>query len=136
VRITIGGNLINYLYKLTTCTADMISTKIMWNSVISTPGAKIGGADIKNMYLKTPLDQYKYMQMSLKLFPDDIINHYNLCEKALNGYVYGNLMQYVRFTTSWHLGKQAPMPTPGTTWLLRSTAHAQSLETRLPSHLV
>jgi hypothetical protein len=27
-------------------------------------------------------------QMPLKLFPDDIINHYNLREKALNGYVY------------------------------------------------
>jgi hypothetical protein len=40
------------------------------------------------MYLETPLDQYKYMQMPLKLFPDDIINHYNLSEKALNGYVY------------------------------------------------
>ncbi len=26
--------------------------------------------------------------MPLKLFPNDIINHYNLCEKALNGYVY------------------------------------------------
>jgi hypothetical protein len=58
----------------------MVSAKIMWNSVISTPGAKFGGADIKNMYLKTPLDGYKYMQMPLKLFPDDIIKHYNLQE--------------------------------------------------------
>jgi hypothetical protein len=28
------------------------------------------------------------MRMPLKLFPDDIIKHYNLHEKALNGYVY------------------------------------------------
>jgi hypothetical protein len=28
------------------------------------------------------------MQMPLKLFPDDIIGHYNLCERALNSYVY------------------------------------------------
>jgi len=62
--------------------------KIMWNSVISTPSAKFGGADIKNMYLKTPLDQYKYMRMPLKLFPNDIIAHYSLPKKALNGYVY------------------------------------------------
>jgi hypothetical protein len=88
VRITIGSNLIDYLYELTTRTADMVSAKIMWNSVISTPGAKFGGTDIKNMYLKTPSDQYYYMQMPLKLFPDDIIDHYNLREKALNGYVY------------------------------------------------
>jgi hypothetical protein len=66
----------------------MVSAKIMWNSVISTPGAKFGGADIKNMYLETPLDRYEYMRMPLKLFPDDIVEHYNLKEKALNGYVY------------------------------------------------
>ena len=47
VRITVGGNLIDYPYELTTCTADMVSSKIMWNSVISTPGAKFGGANIK-----------------------------------------------------------------------------------------
>ncbi len=87
VWITVGGNLINYIYELTTHTANMVSAKIMWNSFISTPGAKISGADIKNMYLKTPLDQYEYMQMPLKLFPDDIIDRYNLREKALNGYV-------------------------------------------------
>ena len=88
VRITVGGNLIDYPYELTTRTADMVSAKIMWNSVISTPGAKFGGADIKNMYLETPLDRYEYMRMPLKLFPDDIVEHYNLKEKALNGYVY------------------------------------------------
>jgi hypothetical protein len=52
----VGGNLINYPYELTTRTADMVSAKIMWNSVVSTPGAKFGGANIKNMYLKTPLN--------------------------------------------------------------------------------
>jgi hypothetical protein len=36
--------------------ADMVSAKIMWNSIVSTPGAKFGGAHIKNMYLKTPLN--------------------------------------------------------------------------------
>ena len=56
VHITIGGNLIDYLYELTTRTANMVSAKNMWNSVISNPGAKFGGADIKNMYLETPVD--------------------------------------------------------------------------------
>jgi hypothetical protein len=59
VCITFGGNLINYPYELMTRTANMVLSKIMWNSVISTPNAKFGGANIKNMYLKTPLDQYK-----------------------------------------------------------------------------
>ncbi len=72
-RITVGGNLIDYPYKLTTQTADMVSSKIMWNSVISIPNTKFGRADIKNMYLETPLNQYKYMKMPLRLIPNDII---------------------------------------------------------------
>jgi hypothetical protein len=56
VCITAGKNLIDYPYELTTRTADMVSSKIMWNSIISTPNAEFGGTDIKNMYLKTPLD--------------------------------------------------------------------------------
>ena len=37
VRIKAGGNLIKYLYELTTITADLTTSKIIWNSVISTP---------------------------------------------------------------------------------------------------
>jgi hypothetical protein len=51
VCITIDGNLIDYSYELITRTADIVLVKIMWNSVISTQGAKFGGAVIKNVYL-------------------------------------------------------------------------------------
>ena len=54
MRIIVGSNIIDYPYKLTMRTANMVSAKIMWNSIVSTPGAKFGGADIKNMYLETP----------------------------------------------------------------------------------
>ncbi len=64
----------------------MVSAKIMWNNVISTPGTKFGGVDIKNMYLATPHDWYKF-------FPNDIIAHYSLPKKALNGYVYMEICQ-------------------------------------------
>ncbi len=60
----------------------------MWNSVIKMPNAKFGGANIKNMYLKTPLNQYEYMKMQLRLIPNNIIEHYGLREKAIDGYVY------------------------------------------------
>jgi hypothetical protein len=53
VRITVGGNLINYPGKVTTRTADMVTSKILWNSVLSTPGAKYCCADVKNFYLET-----------------------------------------------------------------------------------
>jgi hypothetical protein len=41
VRITVGGNLIDYPFELTTRTADMVSSKILWNSVISTKDARL-----------------------------------------------------------------------------------------------
>ena len=63
VRITAGGNLITYPGELTTRTADLTTTKILWNSVISTPHAKYLCLDIKNFYLGTPMDRFEYMKM-------------------------------------------------------------------------
>jgi len=88
VRIAVGGNLIDYPFELTTHTANMVSSNILWNSVISTKDAHFAGADIKNMYRETPLDRYQYMKMPLTLFPADIIEYYKLMDKALDGYVY------------------------------------------------
>jgi hypothetical protein len=68
VRITVGGNLIIYPFELTMCTTDMVSSKLLWNSTISMPGARFAGADIKNMYLKTPLECFEYMRMPISLF--------------------------------------------------------------------
>jgi hypothetical protein len=39
VCITVGGNLINYPFERTTRTTNMVSSKLLWNSIISTPGA-------------------------------------------------------------------------------------------------
>ena len=69
VRITVGGNLIDYPGKLTTQTADLTTTKVMWNSITSTEGAKYMTADIKSFYLETPLDRFEYMKMDLNMFP-------------------------------------------------------------------
>jgi hypothetical protein len=54
IHITAGGNLINYPGKLTTRTADLTTSKLMWNSVLSTEGAKYMCLDIKNFYLTAP----------------------------------------------------------------------------------
>ncbi len=50
IRITAGGNLINYPGKLLTWTADLTTSKLMWNSVLSTAGAKYMCLDIKNFW--------------------------------------------------------------------------------------
>lgn len=88
VRITVGGNLIEYPGELTTRTADLTTTKILWNSTISTEGARYVCADIKSFYLETPLDRHEYMRMPIDLIPDDFAAAYDLKAKAKGGYVY------------------------------------------------
>ena len=73
VHITAGSNLITYPGELTTRTADLTTSNVLWNSVVSTKDVKFAGADIKNFYLGTPLDRYEYMRMDLKLFPPHIV---------------------------------------------------------------
>jgi hypothetical protein len=54
----------------------------MFNSIISTPNAKFMTIDIKDFYLMTPMDRFKYFRMNLELFPQDIIKEYKLRDKV------------------------------------------------------
>ena len=88
VHITVGRNLINYPGELTTRTADLTTAKILWNSTISTPGARFACADIENMYLQTPMDRYEYMRIKANLIPNVFKDTYNLWDKLYNDHVY------------------------------------------------
>ncbi len=88
IQITAGGNLISYPGELTTRTADITTAKLLWNSVLSMPGAKYMCLDIKNFYLSASLNQFKYMQIPFALFPPWIIEQYALTDKILNGHIY------------------------------------------------
>jgi hypothetical protein len=89
VRITAGGNLItDYPGEVTTRTADLTTSKILWNSVISTEGARFMGIDIKSFFITATLDRYEYMKMPLDVFPEHVRQQYDLYSKAKNGFVY------------------------------------------------
>ncbi len=77
-RITMGGNLVNYPDDCGTPTADIITVKILLNSIVSTLNAKFMTIDLKDFYLMTPMSRYEYFRMKLDLFPEDIIDEYNL----------------------------------------------------------
>jgi hypothetical protein len=47
IRITADNNLINYPRESSTRTADLTTSKLMWNSVLSTEGARYMCLDIK-----------------------------------------------------------------------------------------
>jgi hypothetical protein len=80
--ITMGGNLVNYPDNCGTPTADLLTVKLMFNSIISTPNAKFMTINIKDFYLMTSMERYEYFRMKLELFPQDIINEYGLSDKA------------------------------------------------------
>ena len=59
-RLTVGGDGIIYPVDCVTHTADLLTVKLLLNSVVSTAGAEFMPADIKNFYLCTPLERYEY----------------------------------------------------------------------------
>ncbi|KAL7482841.1 LOW QUALITY PROTEIN: hypothetical protein ACHAW6_008505 [Cyclotella cf. meneghiniana] len=81
-QITLGRDKINHPYKVATLTANLLVVKLLLNSVISTKVAKICTLDTKNFYLCTPSKCYKYVQMHLSDFPEDVIELYKLIELA------------------------------------------------------
>ena len=84
-----GGNLINYPDDVGTPTANLLLIKIFLNSVTSMPGAKFANADMSNFYLMTPLKQTEYAKIKLSDIPEEVIQEYNLREKATpDGWVY------------------------------------------------
>jgi hypothetical protein len=77
-----GGDKCNYPFEVATPTAEMLVAKILFNSVVSTPGARFVTMDISNFYLMTPLLRPKYICIKLSDLPQEIIDHYKLKDKV------------------------------------------------------
>jgi hypothetical protein len=88
VRLTVGGDRLDYSGDVATSTADITTFKILINSTLSTKDAAMMMMDIKNYYLGTPLPRFEYMKMLLSRFPEEIIQKYNLNALAVDGWVY------------------------------------------------
>ena len=56
VRITVGGNSIDYPGEKRTPTTEITTIKIRLNSVVSTPEAKYLCTDVHNFYLNTIME--------------------------------------------------------------------------------
>ena len=88
VILTVGGNLLNVPGDLSTRTAEMTTSKLLFNSVISTDEARFACIDIKNMYLQTPMDRKEYKRIPIKLIPQAFMDKYTLQDKIHNGHIY------------------------------------------------
>jgi len=78
VRSTVGGNLLAYLGETSTEAASIETTKLLFNSILSTPGARLGIIDISNFYIQNYLKDYQYMRFHNSMIPQEIIDRYNL----------------------------------------------------------
>lgn len=89
VRLTVGGDKLPYFADAGSPAASLLEAKLLFNSIVSTPGAKFFSADIKDYFLCSPMDNYEYMKLPLHIIPEEIrvqYNLYNLVES--DGYVY------------------------------------------------
>jgi hypothetical protein len=88
VRLTVGGDRLDYSGDVATSAADITTFKIIINSNLSTEDSAMMMMDIKNYYLGTPLPRFEYMKMLLSRFPKEIIQKYNLNALAVDSWVY------------------------------------------------
>jgi hypothetical protein len=88
VRLTMGGDRLNYYGDVATSTTDITTFKILSNSTLSTEDTAMMIMDIKNYYLGTPLPRFEYMKMLLSHFPEEIVQKYHLNALAVDGWVY------------------------------------------------
>ena len=71
-RFTVGGDRINYPGEVATPTAEMLVAKLLFNSTISTKGARFMTMDISNFYLNSPLPHPELLSrecLNLKCLP-------------------------------------------------------------------
>jgi hypothetical protein len=87
-RLVAGGDRVHYPGDAGTPIANLLTIKILINSIISTTGPKFMTMDIKDFYLNTPMARYKYMQLRIVDMLDDVVEPYNLRDKAIpNSYI-------------------------------------------------
>ena len=84
-RLKVGGDKVNYPFTTSAPTADLPTIKMLWNSFLSTKGARFIVADVENFYLGTPMERPEFMRLPYKQIPQEIKDKYNLAELEEDG---------------------------------------------------
>ena len=66
----------------------MTTIKLLLNSVVSSIGEKFTTSGVKIFYLNTPMDEPEYMNIPVRLIPDEIKVEYKVSEFKNAGYMY------------------------------------------------
>jgi len=70
--------------------ADLTTTKLILNKVVSTPGARFMTLDITDFYLGTPLKYKRYLKVHKKMIPSKTRTELQIADNDfdINGYIY------------------------------------------------
>jgi len=79
-----------YNGNVSTKITDPSTAKLLFNSIMSTPGGKCMMGDLKDFYLGVPMPStdYAYMCIPISVIPVKIMFNYNLQGLVHNGHVY------------------------------------------------
>jgi len=90
VHWTVGGDRVQYESDVSTKTTDLTTVKLLFNSVVLTPGVHCMIRDLKDFYLGTPMptNNYAYMCILMTVLPQAIIDYCNLTPLIYKGHVY------------------------------------------------
>ena len=91
VRLTLGGDKLEYYGETASPAANLLETKILINSVISDSkkGARFASLDIKDFFLQSTLPEKEYLRIHERYFSPYFRQLYKLQNKInKNGYVY------------------------------------------------
>ena len=73
VRVMVSGNCLEYIRNCSTDCASLTLVETHLNSIISTKNVPYVTLDIKDYYYGTPMEEYKYVCLSLDIIPQEII---------------------------------------------------------------
>ena len=91
VRLTTGGDRLDYAGDASSPATTNAETKILFNSVISDAhkGARFISADLADFFLESTMDEPEFMRIHSKYFPAEMREEYNIESLTANhGYVY------------------------------------------------
>ena len=72
-RLSVSGDRLDYPGEVATPTANVLVSKLLFNSVISTKGARFMTIYISNFYLMNPLKRPEYIRIHIRDILDEII---------------------------------------------------------------
>jgi hypothetical protein len=80
VRLTVGGDRLEYAKDAGSPAASLLETKLILNSTIldAHDNAKFLCADLKDFFLATPMEVPEFMRVKYKYFPTDVKKRYNI----------------------------------------------------------